>query len=138
MATTAEIGHELAQMVVEAIRTELITRKEGAAIAVVDRHGELVAFARTDGCPLPSITIAINKAFTAARERVPSAEIGHRARTEGFPMTNYGDPRFVTWGGGVPIIVDGEVIGAVGVSGLPEQVDMELAEFGAAAVSPTR
>jgi len=137
MMAAQGIGHDLAEMVLGAIRTELIARGEGAAVAVVDSHGELVAFTRTDGCPLPSITIAINKAFTAAREGVPSAEIGHRSRTEEFPMTNFGDPRFVTWGGGVPIIVDGAVIGAVGVSGLPEQVDIELAEFGAAAATPT-
>lgn len=129
------VGHDLAQLVLGAIRSELIARGEGAAVAVVDPHGELVAFARTDGCPLPSITIAINKAFTAAREGIPSAEVGRRSRTEGFPMTNFGDPRFVSWGGGVPIVVDGTVVGAVGVSGLPEQVDMELAQLGATAAT---
>jgi glc operon protein GlcG len=136
MSRTGGIGHDLAQTVLGAIRAELIARGDGAAVAVVDTHGELVAFARTDGCPLPSITIAINKAFTAARERVPSAEVGRRSQAEGFPMTNFGDPRFVSWGGGVPITVDGEVIGAVGVSGLPEHVDMELAQLGAAAATP--
>ena len=135
MEGNTRIGHDLAHIVLEVIRTELIARGDGAAVAVVDPHGELVAFARTDGCPLPSITIAINKAFTAARERIPSAEVGRRSRTEGFPMTNYGDPRFVSWGGGVPIVVDGEVMGAVGVSGLPEHVDVELAQLGAAAAA---
>ncbi len=58
--------------------------------------------------------------------------LGERSRTEGFPLTNFGDPRYVGWGGGVPIIVDGEVIGAIGISGLPEADDVELARWAAA------
>src|SRR4051812_26285818 len=106
----------------------------GAAVAVVDPHGELVAFLRTDGCGLASINIAINKAFTAARERVDSRVLGERSRNEGFPITNFGDARYVGWGGGVPIIVDGAVIGAIGVSGLPEEADIELARWAVASL----
>lgn len=130
-----EIGHAEAQAIVTALLEELNAREAGAAVAVVDPHGELVSFVRSDGCPLASVTIAINKAFTAARERVESKEIGERSRVEGFPLTNFGDPRYIGWGGGVPIIVDDEVIGAVGVSGLPEEVDMELARSAVAAVA---
>ncbi len=108
---------------------------QGAAVAVVDAHGELVAFLRTDGCGLASINIAINKAFTAARERVESSVLGERSRTEGFPLTNFGDPRYVGWGGGVPIVVAGDVIGAVGVSGLPEAADVELARWAATSLA---
>lgn len=105
----------------------------GAAVAVVDAHGELMAFARLDGCPLPSIQNAINKAYTAARERKPSREIGDAARSEQFPITNFGDLRYTGWGGGVPIMVDGMVVGAVGVSGLPEEQDMLIATEAASA-----
>lgn len=119
-----------AQKIVAAIQTELQKENRGAAIAVVDDHGELLAFARTDGCALPPITIAINKAFTAARERRPTRELGESSRVEGFPLTNFGDPRYVGWGGGVPIEHQGEVIGGVGVSGLPEAEDMSLARLG--------
>ena len=94
---------------------------------MVDAHGELLAFLRTDGCRLSSITIATNKAFTAAREQIATAELGRRSRDEGFPMSNFGDSRFVSWGGGVPIVRDGTTVGAVGVSGLPEELDIELA-----------
>jgi uncharacterized protein GlcG (DUF336 family) len=90
-------------------------------------QGELLAFLRTDGCKLPSITIAINKAYTAAREKNESFFVGEASRTEGFPMTNFGELRYTTWGGGVPILHAGEVVGAVGVSGLPEAEDMALA-----------
>ena len=132
MPTKNEIGHRHAQQVIDAIRTELEARTAGAAIAVVDPHGELVALLRTDGCPLASISNAIHKAFTAAREGVESSVIGERSRSEGFPMTNFGDLRYTGWGGGVPIIAGGAVIGAVGVSGLSEAEDIELARIGAA------
>lgn len=125
------LSHSDAQKIIDLIRAQLEQRDQGAAIAVVDAHGELLAFLRTDGCPLPSIQNAINKAFTAARERKASREIGESSRTEAWPLTNFGDLRYIGWGGGVPIMVDGEVIGAVGVSGLPEADDMELAQKGA-------
>ncbi|MFQ5425630.1 MAG: heme-binding protein [Gaiellales bacterium] len=127
-----ELSHRDAQRIVEAVRAELDATASGAAIAVVDAHGELLAFLRTDGCPLPSITIAINKAYTAARQRTESRAVGQAARDEGFPMTNFGELRYVSWGGGVPVLIDDEVVGAVGVSGLPEPDDVALARKGAA------
>lgn len=131
MPTRTELDHSMARRIIAAIGDELEARNAGAAVAVVDPHGELIAFLRTDGCPLASINNAIHKAFTAAREGIESREIGERSRLEGFPITNFGDLRYTGWGGGVPVILDDEVVGAVGVSGLPEEDDMELARMGA-------
>jgi glc operon protein GlcG len=117
------------------VRQKLDAGNLGAAVAVVDAHGELLAFLRTDGCPLPSVANAQNKAFTAARERVESAEIGEKSRSEEIAITYFGDLRYTGWGGGVPIETEGAIIGAVGVSGLPEADDVELARLGAARVS---
>jgi glc operon protein GlcG len=125
------LTHHDAMRIIDALRADLDRDALGAAVAVVDEHGELVALLRTDGCPLPSINNAINKAFVAAREGLPSAANGQRAREEGWPMTNYGDLRYTGWGGGVPIRFNGQVVGAVGVSGLPEATDVALAEKGA-------
>jgi glc operon protein GlcG len=121
------LSHTDAMKILASIQAKLEADDKGAAIAVVDAQGELLAFLRTDGCKLPSITIAINKAYTAAREKNESFFVGEASRTEGFPMTNFGELRYTTWGGGVPILHAGEVVGAVGVSGLPEAEDMELA-----------
>lgn len=132
MARRTELDHATARRIIAVIGDELEARNAGAAVAVVDPHGELIAFLRTDGCPLASINNAIHKAFTAAREGVESKEIGARSRAEGFPITNFGDLRYTGWGGGVPVMHDDEVVGAVGVSGLPEEDDMELARMGAA------
>lgn len=129
------LSHSDAVRIVDAIRAKLEEQGKGAAIAVVDSQGELLAFLRTDGCKLPSITIAINKAFTAAREQRPSKEIGNSSREKQWPMSNFGDPRYTAWGGGVPIVYQNQTVGAVGVSGLPEEEDMVLAAMGASLIS---
>ncbi len=138
MHNITRLSHTDALVVLDAIRGQLERTGRGAAVAVVDDHGELLAFIRTDGCRLSSITIAINKAYTAAREQTESKSVGEASRAEGFPMTNFGELRYVSWGGGVPISSDGRVVGAVGVSGLPETEDMELARLGVAAFEEAR
>jgi len=131
MYQRTQLSHADAMKVIEAIRAELESQGKGAAIAVADSQGELIAFLRTDGCRLPSINIAINKAFTAAREQKPSRAVGESSRSQNFPMTNFGDLRYTAWGGGVPLVYQGVVVGGVGVSGLPEEEDMVLAALGA-------
>ena len=129
-----QLSHKDATRIVSVIQKKVEKQKKGAAIAVCDAHGELLAFLRTDGCKLPSITIAMNKAFTAAREGAASKDIGQSSKDKNWPMTNFGDLRYTAWGGGVPIIYKGQVVGGVGVSGLPEAEDMVLAKMGAALV----
>lgn len=131
MISQNQLSHSDALKIIEFLRAELEKRQGGAAVAVVDTHGELIAFLRMDGCPLPSINNAIHKAFTAVRERKPSAEVGASARREQFALTNFGDLRYTGWGGGVPVVVGGEVVGAIGISGLPEAEDVALAEMAA-------
>ncbi len=108
------------------IRKILENDCKSAAIAVVDAQGELLAFLRTDGCLLPSIDIAINKVFTAARQRKEIWKIGESSGEKNYPMTNFGDLRYNDWDGGVPIVQAGQIIGAVGVSSLPEEADMAM------------
>jgi len=135
MYQTYQLSHADAMLIVNTIRQELERDQKGAAIAVADAHGELLAFLRTDGCKLPSVTIAMNKAFTAAREQKESKVIGQSSLERPFPMTNFGDLRYTAWGGGVPIRYQGSVIGAVGVSGLPEEEDMVYAQNGVNALN---
>jgi glc operon protein GlcG len=133
MRTIKTISHSDAMQIVRTVQARLDEKRLGAAVAVVDANGELVAFLRTDACRLSCVDVAINKAYTAAREQGRSKGLGDAVKREGFPHTNFGSLRYVTWGGGVPIVTrDGEVVGAVGVSGLSEAEDTELAELGAA------
>jgi glc operon protein GlcG len=127
--STLNLSHAEAQAMIDALRRKLEADKKAAAIAVADSHGELIAFLRMDGCHLPPGQIAMNKAFTAARERNPSGAIGEESRTRPFPMTNYGDLRYTGWAGGLPVIVGGQVVGAIGISGLDEAAESELGAF---------
>ncbi len=137
MYTTNNLDHHEAQKAISTIQSELERRGKAAVVAVADAHGELLALLRLSGAPLASIVIATNKAFTAARERKPSREIGQSSRhpETGFDTRYFGDDRYVGWGGGLPVWVDGVCVGAVGVSGLPEEVDIELAQMGVAAIT---
>jgi len=121
---------------VDAVVAEASKTSRSAVVAVADTHGELIALARMDGAPLSSIAIAANKAWTAARERKTTQEIGERVRhpEKGFDIAYFGDPRFVGWGGGVPVWRDGEVVGAIAVSGLPQEDDIRLATWAATLV----
>ena len=134
MHTVKTLSHQDAMTIINAILEKAEAEAYGLAVAVVDAHGELLAFLRTDGCRLPSITIAQNKAYAAAREQIESKELGNKSVEEGFPMTNFGELRYPSWGGGIPIIVDGQTIGAVGVSGLPESTDILVAKHGIASL----
>lgn len=133
-----QLSHADAARIVDQVRKEVESRGKGAAIAVADSQGELLAFLRTDGCKLPSIQIALNKAYTAAREQKPSREVGDTMRSEQQPMTNFGELRYTAWGGGVPIRHEGVVVGALGISGLPEAEDMEIAAHIAAQFEPQK
>ena len=135
MTTLHLIGHDEAAAAVTAIREELERTGKAAVIAVADAHGELVAFLRMDGAPLASIGVACNKAYTAARLRRTTREQGERVAARGIDMAYYGDPRFTGFGGGVPIIVEGVTLGAVGVSALSDAEDEALAAIGVALIA---
>jgi uncharacterized protein GlcG (DUF336 family) len=122
------ISSELAQKMVNAAVAK--ARELGVAenVAILDDGGNLKAFGRMDGAPILSIEIAQNKAYTALF---------------GFPTQDFfnfiqGDPsllagiptlrRVAAYGGGFPIKVDGEIVGAIGVSGAPAvQNDVDCA-----------
>src|ERR1700693_2161372 len=121
-----------AQTVLQAARESAQQRSAPSAIAVVDPAGDLLAFQRMDGVRPASADLAIEKARTAARLRRPTAEIED--------SINQGRTAFVTANiaalrGGVPIRVNGEVVGAVGVAGLNKDTDTGIATTAAAALS---
>jgi len=106
-------------------------------IAVVDAGGNLVAFERMDGAWIGSIDIAINKAYTARAFDMSTQDLKQISGPDkdnicfGIHTTN--DCRIVVFGGGVPLTKEGEVVGAIGVSGgYAETQDHPVAEAGAA------
>ncbi len=123
------IDYSDARKLIDTVVEKVTQMGKSVVVAVADPHGELIAFARMDGAPISSIRIAANKAWTAARERKPTKDIGDKVRhpEKGHDISYYGDPRFVGWGGGIPIWKDGVVAGAIAVSGLSSREDVELA-----------
>lgn len=132
MRTVPTIDYFEAKRAVDLIVQKALQMQKAAAVAVADAHGDPICFARMDGAPVSSITIAMNKAWTAARERKPTKEIGEKVRSpeKGHDISYYGDPKYVGWGGGIPVWKNGEVVGAVAVSGLSSNEDITLATLG--------
>ncbi len=137
MTTEQNLDYAEARRAIDTIVAEVTRRGKAAVIAVADSRGELIALARMDGAPVSSIAVAGNKAFTAARARKPSFDVGAKVRhpEHGFDIAYYGDPRYCGWGGGVPVKKDGKVVGSVAVSGLPQEEDMEVVLLGVAALA---
>jgi glc operon protein GlcG len=132
MRTTQSLDYSEASKIIDLIVEKAMQMGKAAVIAVADPHGELIAFARMDGAPVSSIRIAANKAWTAARERKPTKDVGEKVRhpEKGHDIAYYGDPKFVGWGGGLPVWKDGQVVGAIAVSGLSSSEDIALATLG--------
>lgn len=130
------LTHEDARTALDAMASECASKGLKAVLAVADNHGELIGLLRLAGAPFASIQIAANKAYTAARERKPSREVGKASKdpVSGFEMAYFGDSRFTGWGGGLPVLVDGQCVGAVSVSGLSEDEDVDLASIGVSAI----
>jgi len=104
-------------------------------IAVSDESGDLKAFERMDGAPKLSIEIAENKAFTAASYSMPT-HIWYEFIKDDPPLLHgiTHTPRLVIYGGGFPIVLEGEVVGAIGISGGHYKQDMECARAALAAI----
>ena len=131
---TPSLSLEGARKVIAAARVEASSKNApGGVIAVVDSGGNLMALERLDGTFAAGANISIGKARTAALFRRPTRvfeELINKGRTA---MTALGD--FTPLQGGVPITVDGKIVGAVGVSGAASaQQDDDLAVAGAAAL----
>ena len=104
-------------------------------VAVVDNGRDLKAFARMEDAWLGSVDIAIDKAFTSASFLMPTQDLAELTQPGqplyGLETTN--DGRVVNFAGGIPLMRDGEVAGAVGVSGGTVEQDQEVAEAGVSA-----
>lgn len=97
-------------------------------MSVCDTHGELLAFSRMDNVSVQAGLLAQNKAYTSARDRQPSGNLGAWARETGKDLSYWTDSKITGFKGGVPIEHQGQVIGAIGISGLSEDEDEALAE----------
>lgn len=130
----APIGLAAAKKIMAAAESKAVENEWAVAIAIVDSGGNLVLFQRLDNTQLGSIEIAQLKALTAVNFRRPTKDWEERIakggvdlkllKLNGFPME-----------GGLPIVHDGEVIGAIGVSGVTSTQDAEIGTAGIEALT---
>jgi glc operon protein GlcG len=118
-----------AETILQAAKETAQQRNAPSAIAVVDAAGDLLAFERMDGVRPASVDLAIEKARTAARLQRPTAEIEDNINKG---RTAFVTAHIVALRGGMPIHVNGEVVGAVGIAGLSKETDTEIANTAAA------
>ncbi|KQQ57225.1 hypothetical protein ASF84_08710 [Pseudomonas sp. Leaf127] len=126
--TQTEISQILA-----AARQEALANEWAVSIAIVDDGGHLLAFERLDGANPISSYISIEKARTAALGRRESK--GYEEIVNGGRTAFLSAPLLTSLEGGVPVIIDGQVIGAVGVSGVKSEHDAQVAKVGIQALN---
>jgi len=133
MQTKYVLSHQDVIEILSAARAEAVANQWAVTIAVVDDGGHPLALERLDGCAPIGAYIAPQKARTAA--------LGRRESKLYEDMINGGRVSFLSapeisgmLEGGVPVIVDGQVIGAVGVSGVKSDQDAQIARAGIAAL----
>ncbi len=101
------------------------------AIALMDGEGGLLFFGRMDGTLPASTEIAISKAYTAAVLRMATHELGKLAQPGGelYGIQHTHDGKIVLFGGGLPLQLNGQVVGAIGISGGSVNEDVQVAEY---------
>lgn len=128
---------EGAELVLAAAQARAVEIKVPMDIAVVDDGAHLLAFARMDGAKLSSVEIAIHKAQGAAIRRLPTApartgEEVNVVLSMGLALATQG--RQIPVRGGIPLLVDGVCVGAIGVSNGTEDQDVDVAQAGVRAL----
>ena len=125
----AAVSQAAADKLIEAASAKASAMGLAMVIAVVDDAGVLKAFRRMDGAPLLSVEIAKDKAYTAAAYGIPTHAWFDFIKSD--PPLLHGivhTKRLVVFGGGYPVEVDGQIVGAIGVSGGHYSQDQEVAE----------
>src|SRR5687767_7695261 len=120
-----------ADAVIAAAEKEAIAQGHRVVIAVVDPHGELIELRRTEGAQVASSRVAVDKARTAAIFVRPSREMEEQVQHGRIGALALHGAACLT--GGIPLVVDGEVVGAIGTSGETPDEDEAVSLAGAAA-----
>jgi uncharacterized protein GlcG (DUF336 family) len=126
-----EMNLKLAKTILSTAISKSKEMGRSCSISVVDDHGWLVALHRMDGAPIPTAEIARDKAWTAATFRIPSAEVSQFGAPKvpgyGFSVQNWNE-RLTTIPGGIPILNEGRLIGAIGVCGGAPKEDIVICQ----------
>ncbi len=128
MYSYEKVSSSEAVRLIEEVVKEAQKINKAVAVAIGGPEGELISFLRMDGVNAASAVIAQNKAYTSARDRKTTREMGKYMREKESPPAFWGDKGITGFGGGVPITQNGKVIGGIGVSGLSQEEDERIAQ----------
>src|ERR1700687_69378 len=124
---------EEARKIIAAAEKKAAEIKQPMNIAVVDEGGNLVSHVRMDGAWIGSVDISINKAFTSRAFDIATKDLAEHSQSGGqffgIHVSNHG--RIMIFAGGIPLRMEGKVIGAIGVSGGSGEQDHSVAQAGA-------
>ena len=135
LVSRRHLSLDLALSLLARVREEAEARDLSLAAAVVDTDGRVLASQRMDGAALGAMQLAVGKAFTAVSWATPSGEFGPSTQPGGDDWGwNTTDSRIVVYAGGIPLLVDGELVGAIGVSGGAAAEDEECVLAAASAL----
>lgn len=128
---------ELALKMIKATERKAVKIGVPMVVAVVDSGGNLVAQHRMDGALLASIDISLNKAYTAAATKSATSDLAVASQPGQplFGIHNSNSGRIVIFGGGHPLLLEDQLVGAIGVSGGSVEEDMACAQAGVSAFS---
>jgi len=122
-----------AKTIVAAAEREAVANDMQVIIAIVDSAAQLVLLHRLDHAQFGSIDVAISKAQTAVRFKRPTKAVQDAIAQGGLALRMLTIPNICGIEGGIPLLKDGKIVGAIGVSGMLAQQDTQVAEAGAAA-----
>jgi uncharacterized protein GlcG (DUF336 family) len=126
-----------ARAIVAAVQAAARDMGVAMTCAVVDAGDQLVCFERMDGADLIGVTLARDKAFTALMNRMSTGDLAPLVQpgTEFYGYDSVAGGRTIVFAGGLPLEIDGVLVGAVGVSGGDSTQDQQAAEAGVAALA---
>lgn len=133
LATKRTLTLEAAKQIAAAAEKEAIANKWTVVISVVDDGGHLIYLQRMDDTQIGSVEVAQEKARTAVRFKRPSKALEDAVAGGRTVMLRL--PGATPVEGGLPLMADGKVIGAIGVSGVTSQQDGQIAKAGADALA---
>ena len=134
MITTESIGLTEARQAIEAILAALTPQDNPVSIAVADAHGDLIACLRQDGAAARMVRRSRAKAYSAATQHMDTVVFRDRMKAEGRTLDDWGDEHLTSLQGGLAVLHNGRVVGAIAMSGNTTKRDEELAGIGRAAM----
>jgi glc operon protein GlcG len=136
-ASRPTLSAQASRRIVDAAVAEAERESVAVTVVAVDESGVMKEMSRMDGAPLVSVQTAVNKAYAAAAIGMPPDEFYAAIEADGAAVAEFGTrPGLALIAGGIPVVIDGQVAGGIGVAGaMTGAEDRRIAETAVSALS---